>query len=191
MAEPTSTTSEAPEATKSSGKAHSPIFTRLAVLAFLVVVIVVECLAASMYLPSAGDAEAVATAASTLKEPPKEEVASKPAEDVEHGEQIEVDLEEFSVTAFQPATSTSLRIDFHLYGTVLKEEEKEIKELLEKNVHRFRDQVIVIVRGAELSDLTDAGLGLIKRRILEKTNRILGKPLLKAVIVSDFSFIEQ
>jgi len=32
---------------------------------------------------------------------------------------------------------------------------------------------------------------LIKRRVLEKINRTLGKPLVQGVIVSDFSFIEQ
>jgi hypothetical protein len=51
--------------------------------------------------------------------------------------------------------------------------------------------VIVTLRSSELGDLTDAGLGLIKRRILEKTNRTLGKPYLRSVIFSDFSFIEQ
>ena len=62
---------------------------------------------------------------------------------------------------------------------------------MEENLHRFRDQVIVILRSSDLEDLTDAGLGLIKRKILEKTNPLLGKPYLQAVIFSDFSFIEQ
>jgi flagellar basal body-associated protein FliL len=47
------------------------------------------------------------------------------------------------------------------------------------------------VRGSEIEDLTDAGLGLIKRRILERTNKALGKPLIKNVIFSEFSFVEQ
>jgi flagellar FliL protein len=51
--------------------------------------------------------------------------------------------------------------------------------------------VIVIVRSAEITDLTDAGLGLIKRKIMEKTNRMIGKSMLHSVIFSDFSFIEQ
>ena len=47
------------------------------------------------------------------------------------------------------------------------------------------------MRSAEGSDLADAGLGLIKRQILEKTNALLGKPLVKVVIISDFSYMEQ
>jgi flagellar basal body-associated protein FliL len=84
-----------------------------------------------------------------------------------------------------------LRIDFHLYGTVGSDDKTEFDEAMQENKHRFRDQVIMTIRGCEHSELTDAGLGLIKRKILEKTNRTLGKPLLQAVIFTDFSFIEQ
>ena len=62
---------------------------------------------------------------------------------------------------------------------------------MEENKHRFREQVLVTVRAADLTELTDAGLGLMKRKILERANHTLGKPLLETVVVSDFSFIEQ
>jgi hypothetical protein len=43
--------------------------------------------------------------------------------------------------------------------------------------------------------LSDFGLGLIERKIErkipQKANRTLGKPLLQSVIFSEFSFIEQ
>jgi len=74
---------------------------------------------------------------------------------------------------------------------VATEDEAEFLAQLEGNVHRFRDQVIVTLRSSDITDLTDAGLGLIKRKILEKTNAMLGKRYLRAIIFSDFSFIEQ
>jgi flagellar FliL protein len=40
-------------------------------------------------------------------------------------------------------------------------------------------------------DLTDAGLGLIKRRILATTNKVLGKPLVQSVVFTEFRFNEQ
>ena len=95
------------------------------------------------------------------------------------------------MTTFQPATNNTLRIEFNLYGTVNAKEQKEFMTALEENLHRFRDQVLVIVRSAEITDLTDAGLGLVKRKIMEKTNRMIGKPLLRSIIFSDFSFVEQ
>jgi flagellar FliL protein len=42
-----------------------------------------------------------------------------------------------------------------------------------------------------MNDLTDPVLGLIKRKILEKTNRLLGKAMVKGVVFSDFSYYEQ
>ena len=127
----------------------------------------------------------------------------------------EVDLGKFSITSFQPASNTTLLIDFHMCGTVAidaaatKADEAghghggghghgeatpaddEFSRLYDKHKHRLRDQVIVIVRSAEITDFADPSLGLIRRKILEKSNRLLGKPLLEEVIFSDFSLVEQ
>lgn len=108
-----------------------------------------------------------------------------------HSDAEEVDLGNFTVSGFQPASNSTLFITFHLYGTVRHKYAREFSERLEENQHRIRDNIIVIIRSAEITDLTDAGLGLIKRRILETTNKTLGKPLLQEVVFSDFSFIEQ
>ena len=152
-----------------------------------------ECLAAYFYLPSAKQTAAMAGA--TLPELPdakaRKSADAKPSADNEPAEQAEVDLGEFCVTAFQATSNTTLRIDFHLFGTVKAENQKEFLHLMEENKHRFREQVLVTVRSADITDLTDAGLGLMKRKILDRANRTLGKPLLQAVVVSDFSFVEQ
>ncbi|MBX7072853.1 MAG: flagellar basal body-associated FliL family protein [Pirellulales bacterium] len=111
---------------------------------------------------------------------------------VEHfGENREVDLGEYSIMATDPASGASLLVDFHIFGTVTFDESGEFDALFEENRHRMRHQVITIVRSAEMADLTDASLGLIRRQILEKTNQLLGKPLVQEVIFSKFSFIEQ
>lgn len=166
---------------------------KLVVILFLAAIVLAECVAAYFYLPSPADTATMAAAALAAEMPqePKTPAQTESENESESLDEVEVDLEQFSVTAFQPLTNTTLRIDFHLYGTVAEADAAEFQTLMQKNVHRFREQVIVIVRASELTDLTDAGLGLIKRKILEKTHRILGKPLLKSVIVSDFSFIEQ
>ncbi len=142
-------------------------------------------------LPKGGQTAAVAGVvakpAANAKSPQREAKADEgdaPAD-------VEVDLGEFSVTSFQPASNSTLRIDFHLFGSVSAENEKDFRRLLDENKHRFREQVLMTVRSAEMADLTDASLGLIKRTILDKARRTLGKPLLREVIVSDYSFIEQ
>jgi len=68
---------------------------------------------------------------------------------------------------------------------------EKIKSLMDYHMHRFRDQVLVEVRNSEPADLADPGLALIKRRILEKSNDLFGDPILRSIIFSQFSYIEQ
>jgi hypothetical protein len=72
-----------------------------------------------------------------------------------------------------------------------QEKESAFKRLFEKSQARFREQVVQTLRGAQLADLNDdPSLGLIKRTILGKAKAILGQPLLKDLIISDFSSLE-
>jgi flagellar basal body-associated protein FliL len=185
----------------------SAIGKKLAILSVVIAVIGIECGAAYWFLSSAGNSAAQAGESAEPKGEGKsaEKGEHKPAKHEGKGEgkgeaaegekdpdeQVEVVLGEFSVTSFQPATNTTLRIEFNLYGTVNAKDQKEFLTALEENQHRFRDQVLVIVRSAEITDLTDAGLGLVKRKIMEKTNQMIGKPMLHSIIFSDFSFVEQ
>ena len=102
----------------------------------------------------------------------------------------EVELGTYNVTRFNPGTNTTLAIDFELYGTVLAEDPPNSTSLREKQCPH-REQIMLTMHGAEAADLTDAGLGLIKRQILEKTNRALGQPMLKEVLFSKFNFVER
>ncbi len=116
---------------------------------------------------------------------------AEPAGEGEGDGTVEIDLREYSVTVFQAASNSTMRIDFHLYGIVAKEKEPRFKQLLEKNQARLREQVVQTIRGAQLADLNDdPSLGLIKRTILAKVNTILGEPLLKDLIISDFASLE-
>lgn len=170
---------------------------RMKVLAFAALVVMVECALAFFFLPGPTDTAAMAA---SLQPSDKEQTPQADAENAPAGEEseaaevenlVEIDLGQFSVAAYQPLTNSTLRIDFHLWGAVAEAEKGESEEILLHNAQRLREDVIITIRGAEVADLSDAGLGLIKRRILAKSNRLFGKPLLKAVIFSDFSFIEQ
>ncbi len=183
------------------------------------VIVLLQCALAYVFLPGGdaaakGDTKKEAAAAHPAEKSDKDQAADSRAD------QREVDLGKFSLTAFNPNSNTTLLIDFHLFGAVAAEhEDKDAKaggehggghgghggkagegaeednsnfgKLFKKNRNRFRDQVIVIIRNAQMSDLTDPGLGLIKRQILAKTNSLLGEPLLKEVLFSDFAVVQQ
>jgi flagellar FliL protein len=179
---------QAEEQTPAAATRTNP-FGKIKIVLFVALVIAVECAVAYWYLPQT--AETAALAGSAVENKGESKTTPKKEAEKEPNSQVEVDLGEFNVTAYQPASNTTLRIDFHLYGTVVAAEQKEFMTRLEENLHRFREQVIVTVRSSEITDLTDAGLGLVKRKIMDKTNRMLGKQLLQTIIFSDFSFIEQ
>jgi flagellar FliL protein len=189
-------------AVEGAAEKKSGWFWKLIVLGLIVAVIGAECLFAFVYVSMATDKAATAEVASATSLAPQSsqdedgelEQASKEVNGNAKGEiraERETDLGEYSLSAFQPASNTTLLIDFHLYGTLSAEDETGFAEYFEANKHRIRDQVITTIRSAELADLTDPGLGLIKRQILEKTNRALGKPLLQGIVFSDFLVVEQ
>jgi flagellar FliL protein len=162
---------------------------KLLAIALVLAVIAAECAVAYLCLPTPSETAAMAGG---MNKAGAGKAADRETADAEGSPgDVEADLGEFSVTALQPTANMTLRVDFHLYGSVAAENEKEFKRLLEDNKHRFREQVLVTVRSAEIGDLTDPSLGLVKRMILERAAKTLGKPLLREVIISDYSFVEQ
>ncbi|MDP6554947.1 MAG: hypothetical protein QGG71_09790 [Pirellulaceae bacterium] len=163
----------------------------LIICCFMGIVVIVECVLAFLFIPSADEVAALAEEKMTKKLPAqmgKDEL-------VVQGEQattaVEVELGDFSITVSQANSNLSLRVDFQLFGTVIDKDKGQLEAAMKRNKHRFRDQIIVEIRNSDSEDLNDSALGLIKRRILEKSNTLLGKPLLRSVVFSQFSYIEQ
>jgi flagellar FliL protein len=165
-------------------------------VAFISVIVLLEVAGASMIVPSAQETEKIAEKLATANAAQEEKQKGESAEDIReeslaNKNMREVSLGSYHVLTYNPDTGSSLNVDFELYGTVLAEEEGDFFQLYEANQIRIREQILVTIRSTEVTDLTEAGLGLIKRKILEKTNRALGKPLLQEAIFSKFSFIER
>jgi Flagellar basal body-associated protein FliL len=188
--QPADETAEEPAA--SPGRAG--LFSLVKVVAFVAVVVIVEIVAASMLAPTAQETERLAHQFVAAAEGKTAHVDEEGHHDSSHGsaEDVrEVELGIYNITRYNPKTGTTMAVDFELFGTLLAEDVAEFEHLFENNQARIREQVIMTLHMAESSDLTDAGLGLIKRRILEKTNRALGHPLVKEVLFSKFNFVER
>jgi flagellar FliL protein len=179
----------APMVDGASKAARGSMLGKIMVLGLVVVVIAVECLVAYLCIPAASDS---ASAAGNAGKPPadRKKGEAEPAGEGGDAANVEVDLKEFSVTIYQPASNSTLRIDFHLYGIVAASDKKDFDKLFESNQNRFREQVRVAVCSAEMADLTEPGLSLIKRKILEGAKNIFGKPLLQELVISDYSSLE-
>jgi flagellar basal body-associated protein FliL len=192
---PTETTETTPKK-KSRGR----LLRVIKPIAFVGVIVVLEVVAAAMLLPSSQETEKLA----------KEFVAASEGHAAEHGGEHgsadehdghgghddahdvrEVELGIYNVTRYNPKTNTTLAIDFELYGVVLASDAPEFEHLYENSKARLREQVVMSLHAATSADLVESGLGLIKRRILEKTNRAIGQPLVREVIFSKFNFVER
>ena len=171
--------------------ARPSMMAKVNVLLILMALVGVQCLAAYWIIPSPEEVAASLGAQLPAAGAANAAQGDEETADIDLSKQVEVDLGEFRPTSYQPMTETQLRIEFTLWGTVNIEDEVEFLEIYEKNKHRFRDEVNTVVRAAALNDLTAAELGLIRRKILEKSNRIFGRPYLKAIVFSEFNFYEQ
>jgi hypothetical protein len=183
--------------------AETPIKTRgkgiLALVkpvAIVAVIVIVEVVAASMLAPAAQETERLAQQFVAASEGRSTVAADEAHAEGGHGETDGHDLREvelgiYNITRYNPKTSTTLAIDFELYGTVLATDAAAFQHAYENSQARVREQVMMSLHSATSNDLTDAGLGLLKRRILEKTNRALGQPLVREVLFSKFNFVER
>jgi flagellar FliL protein len=168
-----------------AGSSRGGLLAVIKVVAVVGAIVTVELAAAYAYFGTAPEP------AASVEEASLEEMIDESQIESVQDERIEVQLGEFDVTVYQPLSKSTLRVSFTLWGTVTDDDESGLKNLLAESQNRFREQVLVTIRSSEITDLTDPSLGLIKRKILEKSNRLLGKPLLHNVVFSDFSYFEQ
>lgn len=157
------------------------------------VLVVVEMVGASMMVPSAEETEKLAREL-VLATSGEEAIVSEDTEETvlsPDDETFEVILMSDSVTRFNPETDATLNVQFTVYGVGIQEEKDLFNEQFEANKSRVHEQITLTMHGASTSDLASANLGLIKRQILEKTNRTLGRPLLREVGFTKVNFIER
>ncbi len=171
------------------------MFRVIKAIAFVSVLVIVQIVVASMLIPSPQETERLAHDLAAAAHGDASHATHDHDGDSHHADGKhtirEVELGTYNITRYNPTTNTTLAIDFELYGTVLAEEAVEFEGELAHSNARVRELVTMTLHSAESSDLTDAGLGLIKRQILEKTNRALGRPFLKEVLFSKFNFVER
>ncbi len=196
-------------AAEAPAKRGPGIMTLVKALAFVSVIVLIEVAAATAFLPSAeetretgkrlvaaaqgADAEVTAAATEAAEAAGHDEHATATSEHAEYANQptVELSLGPYHVIAFNPSTGASMSIDFELFGVVLAADEPEFAERFGLHAKRLNEQVTIAIRGMESADFTDPGLGLIKRVVLEKVNRALGKPLVREAVFSEFAFIER
>ena len=177
---------EAPEEVVASPSGSGSNMGRLIAAAFMGIVILAECAVAYMFIPGADDMTAQATG--MAKDELKKEAE---ATDDKKEKTEEVELGKFNIAWHIPAAEKTLRADFDLIGIVPTKRKSAFQAIYDNNQHRLRSLVIFEIRNSTAADLNDARLGLIKRRILEKSNALFGEPFLVDLAFSKYSFLPE
>lgn len=167
-------------------KRGGSVMGRLLIAVFMGAVIMSECLFAYFWLPSP---KQVAARVEQMAEKAQKKGDQENSED-EEALEVEVDLGGFTLTNHRLATESTFRTDFHLWGTVSEADKETFKQLFKRNKNRFRNLVLEEIQNSERTDLTDPGLGSIKRRILDKSNALFGQPVLREVLFAEYTFVE-
>jgi hypothetical protein len=182
----------APAPAAATDRPKPGLVNKFTVMLMLLVVLGGEALIAFCFLPSADEVAAAGHASKEAHGDGKGQDDLPGLEQEVADESLkEFDLEKYSLTIPNMKTGTSYRVDFHLWGVVAAEQEKEFERLYEEHKNRLRDQIGTIIRRAEPTELAEPGLGLIKRAISTKVNQTLGKTVLHGVVFSEFVFYEQ
>jgi flagellar basal body-associated protein FliL len=164
---------------------------RLPAILILAAIGLGQVMVALVFLRSVPDGSAHASAADAAPVVPVAEPKHEAAHDAhdEHNVETEVDLGTFSLTV-SVARAKPMLLSFHLYGTLNESKHAEFAARYEAQHHRLRQEVLVLLRGTDLALLTDPDLIELKKQLLARLNRLLGKASLNEVIVSDFAIIE-
>ena len=177
---------EFPEEVNTSQPKKLFFSTSLLVLLILFVIALAEVLAAYLLLPSPS---AVRTAVEeTMNNDVKIKPPYKPTidENMQDEEREEVDLGEFTIIVDDAATAP-FRMSIHFYGLVNKKDRVEYDKRYDIHKNRIREAILVIVRSSPQSEITEPSLGLVKNKITVKVNEILGMPLVKGLVYTDFA----
>lgn len=182
---------ETPPNNPATAAPRGGIVGKLMIAGFMGGVIALECLLAYLFIPTPDEVAALAEENMSKRLPASLVTNEISASHDEMKNMVEIQLGDYSITIAQRNSSVALRADFTLAGTVLASDASAFANLMEKHPARFREIVLYEFRNSEREDIDDPELGLIKRRILERSNNLFGKPILKTLMFPDFSYIEQ
>jgi hypothetical protein len=173
-------------ATEKSGSTLAP---KLVVGGFVGLIVVLETLIFFFLVPSADDVAALAE--SRLAERLEARFNSKNEEIMEPSKSVvEVKLGEFGLSFTPTGSDVAYRIELDLRGTVKKDEQARLQQLLTEREGRFRHRLMMDMRNATLEELRETQLGLIQRRILATSNEVFEEPILLGVVFFSYQLFE-
>lgn len=150
----------------------------------LLSVMLVQVAIGYFLLPGAGDSDVDDPAAVPA---PEEEAASVDKTDI-----VEVEVGTFNSTNSKAVEGTDIHVSFAVSATVSSKNQATFEDAI-KNIHpaRVRQAIERVTRSSSIENLNDPDLDVLKRKIREDVNKVLGKSYIIEVIVSDYKTMHQ
>lgn len=104
---------------------------------------------------------------------------------------VEFDLGTFGETFSPVDTDRSFRVELRLYGLIRAKNKGKMETEFHSKNGRLRHEIRKKIRNSELSELQDAQLGLLERRILTICNHLLDADMLLGIGFKDYQLIEE
>lgn len=174
----------ATEKPASAPPAASGMMGKVIIGAIVSVVILVETVVAFMIMPDASTVRTQAEADLKKAVDEKKEDADIPT-GADKGPDAELEIGSFSLLLHDAASDTNLQVTCKIFCTVSESDKGDAEKLLANNKNRIRERITIQFRQSDLNDFKESDLGLLKLKILEKTNQILGKNLIKEILITD------
>ena len=172
-------------------KKKSSFLPKIMISGFIMIIVVAETFIFFFMVPTADDVAALAEA--RLMDKLEASMANDGEEIVQDDANAikEFPLGEYGVVFTPPGSDRSHSVEFTVFGTIKKKDEKRLEQLFEARKGRFRHRMLLEIRNATMDELTENQLGLIQRRILATSNEILEEPILLGVGFNDFQLREE
>lgn len=164
---------------------------KIVISGFISFVVIAETLIFFFMVPSGDQVAALAESQLIKKLEAHMSEEGEHVVDEDEDKIVEFRLGEYGVSFVPPGADRSYRVEFRLFGTVKAKDKEAVEKLFTEKMGRFRHRMILEIRNATLSELTENELGLIQRRIFVTSNEILEEPILLGVGFQDYQLTEE
>ena len=104
---------------------------------------------------------------------------------------IEKELGEYDVTIHDSKSGTTYAVDCTVVCTINENDKSSFDKLYKDNQYRVREQIMIQFREANIEDLAEKQLGLIKKRISKNINELFDGKMLREVHLPEFNYYQQ
>ena len=169
---------------------------KLLIVGIIAAVIVIETSLAFIFIPDSK--QVTAQFRKEIRDELAEEFGGASAKELmgdkgkEKEELLEKELGVYDITIHDSKSGSTYAVDCEVVCTISKTDEKAFDDLYENNKYRVREKIMIQFREANIEDLAEKQLGLIKKRISKNINDLFRDgEMIREVYLPVFNYYQQ